>query len=471
MIQAQIVYVSAQRKVTALTLPPHGASIGRAAGCTIVAEDPQISQQHAVLKLIRDAWHIEDQRSTNGTLVNRSRITAPTRLRHCDIIECGSLQLRFVLISGSEQATLADWKQEMDGGPSSDFSSLRSEVNKVKQERDELLEKLEQQSRALSGANTENRQLRQVQDELRAQHATLRKSYEQGQAAENVLTAEARRAAAEKDRATAQAAELKDQLRALRAELQEHREARHQAELEAQRIRERIESAEADCERLARAKEEAVGAANQRQADVEALSRLRGDWERYKLERDSESRISAARISELLAELDKKQSTLRTIQGDLSSLRERYEEKNAQHRGLRTEFDQLNAELTHHQDRAKRQIERLAKDKEALHTQLQSLKIELEKAQKSAPREPAAGAVPQLVPELCRTHDALLRENEQLRSFLTRTLRWYTREVKTNGVDPTAAKVRDSFEMASSHAEQTHKLLQELGSSCAVLSR
>ena len=34
-----------------------------------------------------------------------------------------------------------------------------------------------------------------------------------------------------------------------------------------------------------------------------------------------------------------------------------------------------------HQDRARRQIERLAKDKEALHTQLQNLQLEMEKAQ------------------------------------------------------------------------------------------
>lgn len=82
MTQAQLVYLTSESKVVTLAVPPGGVSIGRSSKCTIVTTDPQASQRHAALKLMGDIWHIEDQSSTNGTMVNGSRIFAPTRLHH-----------------------------------------------------------------------------------------------------------------------------------------------------------------------------------------------------------------------------------------------------------------------------------------------------------------------------------------------------------------------------------------------------
>jgi hypothetical protein len=64
--------------------------IGRAATCTIaLADDSYVSQLHARLFRRDGSLFIEDLGSTNGTFLNRKKLTGPVSLRRGDRIQIG----------------------------------------------------------------------------------------------------------------------------------------------------------------------------------------------------------------------------------------------------------------------------------------------------------------------------------------------------------------------------------------------
>jgi FHA domain len=70
--------------------------IGRADKSHIVLDDTYVSQVHARIYAKDDKYMLEDLGSTNGTYLNRKRISAPTELRKGDQIKIGKtvLELR-----------------------------------------------------------------------------------------------------------------------------------------------------------------------------------------------------------------------------------------------------------------------------------------------------------------------------------------------------------------------------------------
>lgn len=71
-------------------------SIGRLAGCEVaLAWDSEVSRAHALLEQAGGAWTVEDRGSSNGTLVNASRINGPHVLRDGDVVRIGRTQLIF----------------------------------------------------------------------------------------------------------------------------------------------------------------------------------------------------------------------------------------------------------------------------------------------------------------------------------------------------------------------------------------
>ncbi len=70
--------VTAGGRQTVHRLPRSGATIGSAAGNTIVVAEPRVSRQHAVLRVRRGAVIITDLRSTNGTQVNERPVRTAT---------------------------------------------------------------------------------------------------------------------------------------------------------------------------------------------------------------------------------------------------------------------------------------------------------------------------------------------------------------------------------------------------------
>jgi pSer/pThr/pTyr-binding forkhead associated (FHA) protein len=67
--------------------------IGRADKCHIQLDDTYVSQVHARIFPKGESYMVEDQGSTNGTYLNRRRITAPTEVRRGDQIKIGKTVL------------------------------------------------------------------------------------------------------------------------------------------------------------------------------------------------------------------------------------------------------------------------------------------------------------------------------------------------------------------------------------------
>lgn len=68
--------------------------IGRSPGADIVVGDDFISGRHARVYPAGDGAVVEDLGSTNGTLLNGSRIASPKKLSTGDTIEVGSVRLK-----------------------------------------------------------------------------------------------------------------------------------------------------------------------------------------------------------------------------------------------------------------------------------------------------------------------------------------------------------------------------------------
>lgn len=73
-----LVVVDGSLKGTEVSLADAPISIGRAADCTLVLDDDYASNRHARLFPHEGVWVVEDLGSTNGTFLDRAKVTAPT---------------------------------------------------------------------------------------------------------------------------------------------------------------------------------------------------------------------------------------------------------------------------------------------------------------------------------------------------------------------------------------------------------
>jgi hypothetical protein len=64
-------------------------TVGRAVGCQITLEDTYASQLHARIFRKAGQLYVEDLGSTNGTYLNRKKVTAPVALRRGDRLQVG----------------------------------------------------------------------------------------------------------------------------------------------------------------------------------------------------------------------------------------------------------------------------------------------------------------------------------------------------------------------------------------------
>ena len=78
-----------------VTLGDTPVSVGRLSECTIPLNDTNVSRRHAEIRANRQKFVVVDLGSTNGTMVNGTRIYGETALSDGDIISFGSTYVRF----------------------------------------------------------------------------------------------------------------------------------------------------------------------------------------------------------------------------------------------------------------------------------------------------------------------------------------------------------------------------------------
>ena len=84
-------------------LEGEGISLGRSSGASLsFPDDSGLSRHHLVIERDGEGWTVRDVGSKNGTLVNGTRISAPTSLKHGDHISAGHL---VVVCNGAEPAS------------------------------------------------------------------------------------------------------------------------------------------------------------------------------------------------------------------------------------------------------------------------------------------------------------------------------------------------------------------------------
>ncbi len=67
--------------------------LGRNSECDISINDESTSAQHARLSYHHNQWWVEDLSSTNGTKLNKEKLTVPTVLTSDDEIQCGKTKV------------------------------------------------------------------------------------------------------------------------------------------------------------------------------------------------------------------------------------------------------------------------------------------------------------------------------------------------------------------------------------------
>jgi pSer/pThr/pTyr-binding forkhead associated (FHA) protein len=74
----KLVVVDGDLAGTTITLAAEPITIGRADDSTVVLTDDYVSTRHARLVPAEGKWLVEDLGSTNGTYLDRQRVTSPT---------------------------------------------------------------------------------------------------------------------------------------------------------------------------------------------------------------------------------------------------------------------------------------------------------------------------------------------------------------------------------------------------------
>src|SRR5258706_1031277 len=93
---ARLLFKDSQgREGTVELAPTETVYVGRGLECAIRTDDGMVSRRHSQIRMEGGRFVVEDLGSANGTHLNSVRVQKQA-LGHGDIVQCGSLMIRFV---------------------------------------------------------------------------------------------------------------------------------------------------------------------------------------------------------------------------------------------------------------------------------------------------------------------------------------------------------------------------------------
>ncbi|MFI5288306.1 MAG: FHA domain-containing protein, partial [Polyangia bacterium] len=165
---AKLLYRDASGKDASVDIAPEGCFLGRAADCAVRTDDAMVSRKNCKISFAGGRWSVEDLGSSNGTFVNEQRIQKQV-LSHADVVRCGTLQVRFVEVAGSQPAVSQKPKtMSIDLGaagvqvdpsltgpldPTNLMALKEQELQRASQERDALAARLREASQELESVH------------------------------------------------------------------------------------------------------------------------------------------------------------------------------------------------------------------------------------------------------------------------------------------------------------------------------
>src|SRR4051794_25687224 len=93
-MDVHLVVVKSKPRGRTLTFGPGAYLFGRGQECHVRPDSEWVSRQHCLLTVARDTLVLKDLGSTNGTLVNGSRVIGVRSLIHGDTVQIGPLVLQ-----------------------------------------------------------------------------------------------------------------------------------------------------------------------------------------------------------------------------------------------------------------------------------------------------------------------------------------------------------------------------------------
>src|SRR5215470_5884810 len=171
---AKLLYRDVKGREGSVDLLAEPVYVGRAVDCAIRSDDAMVSRRHSVIKLADGQYWVEDLQSANGTEVNTVRIQRQA-LSHNDTVRCGSLWLRFVIDGTASPPLVAPVAPPLTSpplsttpplGPAETTGVTSREVQRLRDELDEMRERLEARQAERDKEVAENKRLRVDQANL-----------------------------------------------------------------------------------------------------------------------------------------------------------------------------------------------------------------------------------------------------------------------------------------------------------------
>jgi pSer/pThr/pTyr-binding forkhead associated (FHA) protein len=95
-MDVKMLVVQGRARGKCLQFPPGEFVFGRGPECHVRPNSPWVSRQHCLIRIGKEGVHVRDLGSTNGTLVNGTRLVGERPMQPGDQLQVGPLVLQLV---------------------------------------------------------------------------------------------------------------------------------------------------------------------------------------------------------------------------------------------------------------------------------------------------------------------------------------------------------------------------------------